>query len=236
MGTAVNAALIVIGGILGTLLKNRFSTKMQDGLYKAVGIAVLVIGIMGLASNMLSVKSDGSISSSGELLLTISLALGCLIGMAVKLQDRMNQFSVRMEQKLHLSGFGRSFLDGSLIFCIGAMAIIGSINDGLLHQPQVLIVKGVLDGTTSVILAAAEGPGVIFSAIPVGLYQGAITLLAGSLSTVLAGQLLKDICMVGYALVFCIGLNFLFPEKIRTADLLPSLLIPIVWALISGWF
>jgi uncharacterized membrane protein YqgA involved in biofilm formation len=141
-----------------------------------------------------------------------------------------------MEQKLHLSGFGRSFLDGSLIFCIGAMAIIGSINDGLLHQPQVLIVKGVLDGTTSVILAAAEGPGVIFSAIPVGLYQGAITLLAGSLSTVLAGQLLKDICMVGYALVFCIGLNFLFPEKIRTADLLPSLLIPIVWALISGWF
>ena len=107
----------------------------------------------------------------------------------------MNHLSVAIEQRLHLSGFGRSFLDGSLIFCIGAMAIIGSLNDGLLHQPQVLIVKGVLDGTTSVILAAAEGPGVIFSAIPVALYQGAITLLAGSLSSVLAGQLLKDICM-----------------------------------------
>jgi uncharacterized membrane protein YqgA involved in biofilm formation len=236
MGTLINAALIVAGGILGNLIKNKFTKEMQEGLYKAVGIAIMAIGLIGIITNTVNVQSDGSLASSGELLLTVSLALGSLAGMMLKIQDNMNSVSRRIELKYHLTGFARSFLDGSLIYCIGAMAIIGSINDGLLHKPDILIIKGVLDGTTSVILAAAEGPGVIFSAIPVAIYQGLITLLAGSLSGVLSGVLLKEICMVGYSLVLCIGINFLFPEKIKTADMLPSLLVPILWHLLQNLF
>jgi uncharacterized membrane protein YqgA involved in biofilm formation len=114
------------------------------------------------------------------------------------------------------------------------MAIIGSLNDGLKGDPSVLFVKSTLDGITSIVLAATMGPGVLFSSIPVFLYQGAITLLAGLLEPVLQGVLLSQICAVGFVLVTCIGINFLGIAKIKTANFLPALLVPPIWALISG--
>ena len=133
-----------------------------------------------------------------------------------------------------MSGFAAGFIASTMIYCVGAMAIVGSINDGLLGDSSTLVIKGILDGVTSVVLAASLGYGVLFSAVPILIYQGAITLLAGQLEKVLVGDLLNNICMVGYALVMCIGVNFLYngDKKIKTVNMLPSLLVPVVYAVI----
>ena len=132
-----------------------------------------------------------------------------------------------------MSNFSSGFITATMIYCIGAMAIVGAINDGLLHDSSTLITKGIIDGITSIVLAASLGYGVLLSAVPVFLYQGAITLLASSLQNVLKGELLTNICIVGYALVMCIGINFLYNSKkqIKTVNMLPSLLVPAIYAL-----
>ena len=120
-------------------------------------------------------------------------------------------------------------MSGTLIFCVGAMAIVGSLNDGLTNDYSLLLIKSLLDGIVSVILSATMGIGVLFSFIPVGIYQGSITLLASFLNPFLSSELISLVCMVGYTLVITIGLNFTFKSNIKTANLLPSLLIPIIY-------
>ena len=232
MGTLINAALIAVGSLIGLIFKKAINEKIEYSVHKATGVAVLVIGLCGILSTMLSVN-NGKIFSSGELMLVVSLALGAFIGEALKLDDRLNNGCKKIEGKFNMPGFANGFISSTMIFCIGAMAIVGAINDGLLHDSSMLITKGIIDGITSMVLAASLGYGVIFSVIPVLIYQGGITLLASSLQNVLKGELLDNICMVGYALVMCIGINFLYNSKkqIRTVNMLPSLLIPIVYAL-----
>lgn len=236
MGTLINAALIVLGGIIGLVFKKAVSKEMEFSIHKATGVAVLIIGICGVLSSMLKTKTDGSISSSGELILVVSLALGTFIGELLKLETRLNRGCKWIESKLKMSNFAAGFITSAMIYCVGAMAIVGAINDGLLGDSSTLVTKGIIDGITSVVLAASLGYGVLFSAIPVVIYQGAMTLLAGLLDEVLAGQLLSNICMVGYALVMCIGINFLSDgdKKIKTVNMLPSLLVPIGYEILKN--
>ncbi len=238
MGTLINAALIVLGGIIGLVFKKAVSKQMEHSIHKATGIAVLIIGICGVLSAMLKAKPDGSIASSGELILVISLVLGTFLGEVLKLDDRLNRGCKWIENKFKMSNFAAGFIASTMIYCVGAMAIVGSINDGLLGDSSTLVIKGILDGVTSVVLAASLGYGVIFSAVPILIYQGAITLLAGLLNKVLVGELLNNICMVGYALVMCIGVNFLYngDKKIKTVNMLPSLLVPVVYQIILQIF
>ena len=236
MGTLINALLIVVGGIIGLLFKKAVSSQMEYSIHKAIGVAVLVIGICGVLSTMLKSGADGSISSSGELILVISLAVGTFVGEALKLEDRLNRGCKWIESKFKMSGFASGFITSTMIYCVGAMAIVGAINDGLLGDSSTLVTKGIIDGITSVVLTASLGYGVLFSAIPIIVYQGAITLLAGQLEGVLAGELLGNICMVGYALVMCIGINFLYNEekKIRTVNMLPALIVPVVYKILQN--
>ncbi len=231
MGTLINAALILLGGIIGLVFKKAVSKEMEFSIHKATGVAVLVIGICGVLSSMLKTKADGSVFSSGELILVVSLALGTFIGELLKLEDRLNKGCKWIEGKCNMSGFSAGFITSTMIYCIGAMAIVGSINDGLLGDSSTLITKGIIDGITSVVLAASLGYGVLFSAIPILLYQGGMTLLAAQLDNVLVGELLRNICMVGYALVMCIGINFLTNDdkKIKTVNMLPALLVPVAY-------
>lgn len=233
-GTIVNAAAIVAGGLVGILLKKGVSKAYEDSLNKALGIAVLILGFNGVVGAMFTVKPDGVLASSGELLLVVSLVLGALAGEALGIDARLGRLSGVVGQKLNLTGFAKSFVNGTLIYCVGAMAIIGALNDGLRGDSSVLMVKSLLDGISSVVLAATLGPGVIFSAIPVFVYQGAVSLLAGLLEPLLAGALLSQICAVGYCLVLCIGINFLGMTKIKTANLLPALLVPPLWQALQG--
>lgn len=235
-GTLVNGAAIVAGGLTGLLAKKGIPTQLDNALHQAMGLAVIVIGLNGVVTNMVTAGTDGTLSSSGELLLVFSLVLGVLVGELLRIEDRLNGLSLLVEHKLHLTGFAASFVSGTLIYCVGAMAIIGSLNDGLRGDPGVLLVKSTLDGVSSIVLAATMGPGVIFSAIPVMVYQGAITLLAGLLEPVLQGELLRQICAVGYVLVACIGVNFMGSFHIKTANFLPALLVPPLWAAVSGLF
>ena len=235
MGTLINAALILLGGVIGLVFKKAVSKEMEYSVHKATGVAVLVIGICGILSSMLTV-TEGKLSSSGELILVVSLTLGTFIGELLKLEERLNRGCKWIESKCKMSNFSAGFITSTMIYCVGAMAIVGSINDGLLGDSSTLITKGILDGVTSVVLAASLGYGVLFSAIPILLYQGGMTLLAGLLDQVLVGELLSNICMVGYALVMCIGINFLYngDKKIKTVNMLPSLLVPVAYAIMKN--
>ena len=235
MGTLINAALILLGGVIGLVFKKAVSKEMEYSVHKATGVAVLVIGICGILSSMLTV-TEGKLSSSGELILVVSLTLGTFIGELVKLEERLNRGCKWIESKCKMSNFSAGFITSTMIYCVGAMAIVGSINDGLLGDSSTLITKGILDGVTSVVLAASLGYGVLFSAIPILIYQGGMTLLAGLLDQVLVGELLSNICMVGYALVMCIGINFLYngDKKIKTVNMLPSLLVPVAYAIMKN--
>lgn len=234
VGTLVNAGAIVAGGAVGLLAKKGIPAHMEQALHRAMGLAVIVIGINGVITNMITVGQGGALSSSGELLLVFSLVLGVLAGETLQIEERLNGLSAKVEQKLHLTGFAASFVSGTLIYCVGAMAIIGSINDGLQGDPSVLYVKSTLDGISSIVLGATMGPGVIFSALPVVLYQGSITLLAGVLAPVLQGELLSQLCAVGFVLVACIGVNFMGSYHIKTANFLPALLVPPLWAVVQA--
>ena len=235
MGPIINCALIIAGGVIGLIFKKAVSEEIEYSIHKATGIAVLVVGLCGILSTMLK-SNNGTITSSGELMLVVSLAVGTFIGELLKLEQRLDKGCKKIETKFKMTGFSAGFISGTMIYCIGAMAIVGAINDRLLGDYSTLVTKGIIDGITSIVLAATLGYGVIFSAIPVLIYQGAITLLAGALENVLVGELLSNICMVGYAIVMCIGINFLTngDKKIRTVNMLPAIFVPVVYAVIKS--
>ncbi len=229
-GTLVNAGAIVAGGLVGMLLKKGMKPNYEASIHKTLGVAVLILGLNGVIGAMFRVGEGGRISSSGELLLIVSLVVGTFLGELWRIDDRLNGFGTKVEKKIGSAGFGAAFINGTLIYCVGAMAIVGALNDGLQGDASVLYVKSLLDGISSIILGATLGAGVCFSAVPVLIYQGGITLLAGSVAPYLQGALLDQLCMVGFALVACIGLNFMSENlKIKTANMLPALLVPIVW-------
>lgn len=229
-GTLVNAGAIVAGGLVGMLLKKGMKPNYEASIHKTLGVAVLILGLNGVIGAMFRVGESGRISSSGELLLIVSLVVGTFLGELWRIDDRLNGFGTKVEKKIGSAGFGAAFINGTLIYCVGAMAIVGALNDGLQGDASVLYVKSLLDGISSIILGATLGAGVCFSAVPVLIYQGGITLLAGSVAPYLQGALLDQLCMVGFALVACIGLNFMSENlKIKTANMLPALLVPIVW-------
>ncbi|MBQ8611959.1 MAG: DUF554 domain-containing protein [Oscillospiraceae bacterium] len=235
-GTLINAAAVIAGSLIGIFFKRCIKEELNAAVQKALGLAVLFIGINGVIANMFTGKADGTLASSGELLLIFSLVLGSIAGTLLRIDDRLNSLGDTLEKKFHLTDFSAGIVNATLLFCVGAMAIIGSLNDGLTGDSSVLIVKSALDFTASIVLAASLGWGVLFSFIPLTLYQGGISLAAGALSDILAGEVLRQVCSVGYVLIFCIGVNFLWPKKIKTADLLPALLIPVLWhGLQTAW-
>lgn len=236
-GTVVNAVTVVAGGLVGLALKKGMKPELEAALYKALGLATLILGLNGVIGSMFTVTAEGRLSSSGELLLILSLALGALMGELLQIDRRMNALSEKLGRRFGGAGFAASFLNGTLLFCVGAMTILGAFNEGLYGDAGVLYLKSVLDGVASVVFGATLGVGVCFAALPILLYEGGLTLLAGLLAPYLQGQLLDEICMVGYVMVMGIGLNFLFDNlKLKTANLLPALLVPVAWAVIRGQF
>ncbi|MBQ8762989.1 MAG: DUF554 domain-containing protein [Clostridia bacterium] len=227
-GTLVNCVAVIIGGLIGLLLKKGIKESYAQGINKSLGIAVLIIGLNGVISNMFTVE-NGALKSSGELLLIVFLVVGTLIGELLKLDDRFNSFCKKIDSKFKDGGFASGFINGTILFCVGAMSIIGSLNDGLTGDSSVLFVKSALDFVNAVIFGATLGFGVIFVCIPMLIYQGGISLLAGSLSGILQGELLTQICMVGYAIIVAIGFNFFLEKKFKTLNMVPALILPVAY-------
>lgn len=236
MGTIVNAAAVVLGSLIGLMIRRGLPEKVEQTAMKLLGLSVLIIGLNGIVSAMITAQSDGKLVSSGSLLLIASIVVGGVLGECWNLDGKLLRGGQWIEQKFGQEGFAKGFVNASLVFCIGAMAIVGSLTDGLSGDSSILYIKSMLDFICSIILGSTLGFGVLFAFLPILLYQGALTLFAGVLSPLISDALLGSICMVGYTIVLCIGINFLELTVIRTANLLPALLVPIVYEFVNFLF
>lgn len=232
LGTIINIAGILIGGIFGLLFGKRLGQRVQGTLMAACGVCVLFLGIGGAMEGMLSIE-DGALSSGGTMMIIGSIALGALLGELLDLDGKMERFGVWLRHRTGNDGDSR-FVDGfvtaSLTVCIGAMAVVGAIQDGIYGDHSVLTAKAILDLIIIMIMTASQGKGCIFAAIPVGLFQGVITLLSRLIEPLMTAAALSNLSLVGSILIFCVGVNLLWGPKIKVANLLPALVFAVAWA------
>lgn len=233
LGTIINTAAVVAGGIAGVVLKKGIPESCQKILMQACGISTIFIGVSGALKEMLVINGS-SIETKGTLLLILSLVLGGLAGSLLSIEDRLEDLGEFIKRKLHSekdARFVEGFVTSTLVICIGAMAIVGAIEDGLTGNFSTLTAKAILDFVIVMIFASTLGKGVIFSALPLFLYQGSITVLAAILGDFMSPALIGNISFVGSALIFCVGVNIAFGKKINVGNLLPALLVPIIYQL-----
>ena len=235
LGTIINCAAILIGGILGLLFGRFLKENMQNSLTKACGISTIFIAIAGALESMLRIEQD-SLVSRGSLLIVGCLALGTLIGEILNIENLFERFGEWLKCKTGNAKdncFIEAFVVASLTVCIGAMAIVGAIEDGMTGDVSILATKAVLDLIIIMVMTCAMGKGCIFSAIPVGILQGSITLLARFISPVMTQEALSNLSMIGSILIFCVGVNLVWGKKIRVANMLPALILAILASFIS---
>lgn len=226
----VNAATVILGSIIGLIFKKFIKKETCDQVLKAMGIVVLLIGINGVIENMITIQ-DGKISSNGTLLLIMAIAIGTFIGEALKIDQHMNNFGEKLEKKLNRGKIAEGFITATLIYCIGSMSIVGSMESAL-GNPNTIYLKAALDGITSIALASTLGIGVMLSSVSIIFYQGLLTLLFYFLGNFMPASFITSFSMVGYTMVAGIGLNFILKDKIKIANMLPSLLIVIIYHLL----
>lgn len=227
LGTIVNMAAIVGGGLIGLMGGKIFTERMQETLMQASAVAVIFVGIGGTMGKMLTVDGTG-LTTAGVMMMIISLAAGAIIGEFIDVDGKIERFGNFLKEKSGNSndkGFVGAFVTASLTVCIGAMAVIGAIEDSLQGNYTILFAKAVLDFLIIAVMTASLGKGCIFSAIPVGIFQGSITILAGFLAPYITDGGMANLSYVGNILIFCVGVNLLFPGKIRVANLLPAIFI-----------
>lgn len=234
LGTLVNTGAILLGTSAGLLVKKGIPERFSDTIMKTLGLATMILGVSGVLAGMLHAGKDGSLSTENSMLLILSLVAGAVVGELINFDRWLNSAGEWLRRRLHTKNdsFAEGFVTSSLIFCVGAMAIIGSLQDGLAGDPTLLFEKSILDGVMSVLLASTLGAGVFFSAAAVFGYQGLITVCAVLLRPLLTETVLTQISMVGSALIICIGLNLLKAAKIKTANLIPAAFMPIIYMLV----
>lgn len=232
LGTIINVAGILAGGLGGMLFGKKMDKRFQDTLMSANAICVLFLGIAGCMEEMLKITEAG-LTSSGTMMMIGSYAIGALLGEWINLDYHMEQFGRWLKRKTGSDGDAR-FVDGfvtaSLTVCIGAMAVVGSIRDGIYGDYSVLAAKAVLDLIIILIMTASMGKGCIFSAIPVAAFQGIITILARLVEPLMTEQALSNLSLTGSMLIFCVGVNLIWGKKIKVANLLPAIFVSVAWA------
>lgn len=232
LGTIINTGAIMAGGLAGILFGRFLKENVQDTLSKCCGVSTLMIGIAGALEKMLTLEK-GAISSGGSMLLVLCLTVGGVIGELLNLEGAFECFGRWLKEKTGNAkdkGFVNAFVTASLTVCIGAMAIVGSIQDGLTGDYSVLATKAVLDFIIIMVMSCSLGPGAAFSAIPVAILQGSVTALAGLVRPVMTEAALNNLSLVGSVLIFCVGINLLWGKKIRVANLLPAIVLAVAAA------
>lgn len=231
-GTLINMAGIVAGGLGGLMFGKRLGKRYQDTLMSANALCVLFLGISGCLQEMFSI-ADGKLTSGKTMMMIGSFAIGGLLGEWMNIEYRMEQFGEWLKKKTKSdgdAGFVDGFVTASLTVCIGAMAVVGAIQDGILGDSSILAAKAVLDLIIIFVMAASMGKGCVFSAIPVGLFQGLITLLSRMLEPLMTEAALSNLSLTGSMLIFCVGVNLIWGKKIKVANLLPAIVVAVVWA------
>ena len=234
LGTIINVLAIMAGGILGIVCKRFLKDRYQETIMKATGISVVFLGAAGMLTKMLVVSPDGSLTTQGSMTMILSLAIGALAGEIINIDAQFERFGEWLKHKTGSDGdkkFTTGFVSASLTVSIGAMAVIGSIQDGIYGDYTTLVAKAILDFIIVFIMASAMGKGCVFSFLPVGILQGSMTALAVLLSGAVTDAMLDNISLVGNILIFCVGLNLVWPKTIKVANLLPALIVAVIMAL-----
>jgi hypothetical protein len=218
-GTFVNTLAIVAGSLVGLVLRGGLPEAYRLTVIQAIGLAVVLIGLRG------------ALGCDDLLLVIFSLAIGAAMGTALKIEARLQSLGQRIERRFggNDNDLARGFVTASLVFCVGSMAIVGSLESGLADNHQTLFAKSVLDGISSIVFASSFGVGVLFSALPVLVYQGAITLSASLLKPLLVPAVVAQMSAVGGLLIVAIGFNLLDIAKLRVGNMLPAIFLPLVY-------
>ncbi|MCK9253917.1 MAG: DUF554 domain-containing protein [Eubacteriales bacterium] len=226
LGVIMNAAAIVVGSLLGLLLHKGIKESFRQTMLDVTALAVVVIGIIG------------AIKTQNVLLLVISLVIGSFLGEAMRIEHRLNQLGHWIECRLTQGGSGltRGFVTASLVFCVGSMAIVGSIESGMTGNHGTLLAKSILDGIFSIFFASTMGIGVAFSALPVLLYEGLLTLSAAGLKPLLTEPMIVELTAVGGVLILAIGINQLQLKKMSIGNMLPSVFVPVLYFALTQLF
>ncbi|MGN8887257.1 DUF554 domain-containing protein [Blautia sp. HCP28S3_G10] len=232
LGTIINSVGIVAGGVAGLFAGKLFRQEQQESLEKACGVTVVFIGIAGAMEGMLKI-SGSDISSEKSMLVVLCIALGTIIGELLGIERGFEKFGEWLKRKTGNSGdvtFVNAFVTASLTVSIGAMAIVGAIQDGLLGDYTTLAVKTVLDLIIVAVMTSAMGKGAIFSAIPVFIFEGSITLLAKLFAPIMTVTAIAYLSLIGAVLIFCVGVNIVWGKKFNVANMLPAVILAIVAA------
>jgi len=220
LGPVVNSVVIVVCGLAGCFLVRKIPERFEDIIKKAIGLSIILVGI------------KGALTTQRELLLIMSMVSGAALGELINIDRFMNSLGMWVERKLGNSGGKRSFSKGfvaaSILFGSGSMAIMGSLQSGLTGNHEILFMKSILDGSVSIVFGASMGIGVAFSALPLFVYQGGLTLAAVAVRDLLTADTVREMSAVGSLVVAAIGFNFLGTKEIKVANLIPAIFIPLI--------
>ncbi len=226
LGTIVNTLTIVVGSLLGVLLRKGLPERLRNVVMQGLGLCVILIGLRG------------AIKTENEMIVILSVVLGGVLGALIGIEKRLDAFGARIQARFQKMGggsdIGKGFVTATLIFCVGSMAIVGSMDAGLRGNYATLLAKSVLDGVTSLILASTLGIGVILSAVAVFVYQGAITLLSRLIAPLFTDRVILEMSAVGGLLIMGIGINMLREKHLPVGDLLPAIFLPPLFLLVMS--
>lgn len=232
LGTLINTGAIVAGGILGLFAGKLFQEEQQASIGKACGVSTMFIAIAGAMSGMLKIE-DGALTSGRAMLVVLCLALGTVLGELLGIENAFERFGEWLKQRTGNEGDGgfvNAFVTASLTVSIGAMAIVGSIQDGVMGDWSTLAVKAVLDFIIVLVMASSMGRGCAFSAIPVFVFEGGMTLLARLIAPVMTEAAIGNLSLIGSVLIFCVGVNLVWGKQLRVANMLPAVLLAVIAA------
>lgn len=227
LGTVINVALIIVGSVLGLAFRRGMKENLKQTLMMVSGVIVLLLGMSGAMQYMLVIV-NGTLQTTGPLMMIISMVVGAVIGELIDFNRWIVRLGDWLKARTGNSGdpqFTNAFITASLTFTVGAMGVFGSIQDGLTGNYQTLLLKGILDGIIVMVMASSMGKGALFSFIPVGITQLMITYMANWAAPIMTQGAIDNLSYVGSILIFCVGIDLIWPGKIRIANLLPAIFI-----------
>ncbi|MCD8049342.1 MAG: DUF554 domain-containing protein [Clostridia bacterium] len=237
IGTVVNVVAVFFGCVVGLLAKKFISEKIKDGLISGLALATFAIGLIGVVSNGTAI-AESSLSSQYTLLMIISVVIGTAIGTWIDIEKRLDNFGMFCQKKFSSdkgdSRFAEGFVSASLLFCVGSMAIMGALNDGISHDPNILFAKSMLDCVMAMVYASTFGIGTMLSIATIIIYQGSITLCASLIAPFLTDAVIAQMSLIGNLLIMGIGLNFVYKPKFKVGNMLPAVFVPLVYYIIRS--
>lgn len=239
LGTIVNVAAVIAGGMIGLLFGKRIKDDIRESLMNVLGLAVIFVGISGALSHLLTIN-NGSLDTYGTLMMIISLVIGTFIGELLKIEAKLEVFGEWLKSKVNKKGdnkFVSAFVNTSLVICVGAMAVVGAVQDGISADHTTLFAKALLDFLIVIIMSSTLGIGCVFAFIPIAVFQGTLTAAASLAQPLLdMGNVINDMSLVGSVMIFCVGYNIAFGKKFNVGNMLPALVIAIIYSVCTFFF